>query len=182
MTWVCSDCPRGGHVIRLCSPVHSVDRLVSHLSVTTETAIVVVVVAGVPRVELDQCTHLEHAPFPDTSRLPGVNCNEQRNRRHIHRLHRRFFFLFWEGGGYFEKLTCYEQNKDWCCKKSLEIRHPWLCPLFGQYHRAIEDRVLGFIYPTDTWSGETGVGSDSQASNVDRSGLSDWLDIDHKHR
>ena len=178
MTWVCSDCPRGGHVIRLCSPVHSVDRLVSHLSVTTETAIVVVVVAGVPRVELDQCTHLEHTPFPDTSRLPGVNCNEQRNRRHIHRLHRRFFFFFEKGGGYFEKLTCYEQNKDWCRKKSLEIRHPWLCPLFGQYHRAIE----GFIYPTDTWSGETGVGSDGKASNVDRSGLSDWLDIDHKHR
>lgn len=99
MTWVCSDCPRGGHVIRLCSPVHSVDRLVSHLSVTTETAIVVVVVAGVPRVELDQCTHLEHAPFPDTSRLPGVNCNEQRNRRHIHRLHRRVFFFFEKGGG-----------------------------------------------------------------------------------
>ena len=101
MTWVCSDCPRGDHVIRLGSPVHSVDRLVTHLSVTTETAVVVVVVAGVPRVELDQCTHLEHTPFPDTSRLPGVNCNEQRNRRHIHRLHRRFFFFFEKGGGVF---------------------------------------------------------------------------------
>lgn len=55
-------------------PVHPVHRFVAHLPVPTETTIIVIVIAGIPRVELDQLTHLEHTALVNSLRFPGINC------------------------------------------------------------------------------------------------------------
>lgn len=58
------------------SPVHPIHRLVAHLPVPTETAVIVVVIAGITRVELDQLTHLEHTALVNSLRFPGINCKK----------------------------------------------------------------------------------------------------------
>lgn len=66
-------------VVLPAAAVHPVHSLIPHLSVPTETAVVVIVIAGIPRVELDQLTHLEHTALVNRIRFPGINRTQKNN-------------------------------------------------------------------------------------------------------